>query len=89
MIVTKVQVTEEDIKECFSSERCPRCKFTKIAYGSMESDYDLAWQTAECMYCGLVWDEVYRLTKVEINNFKHRDDPTVKDFNLAREECKK
>lgn len=78
MIVTRFQVTEEDLRESSIYKNCPRCKSIDISYGDIDIDDDTVIQKAACCLCGLGWSVLYDFAAVDVDYYEYKNDLTIK-----------
>jgi len=67
--VSKV-LTDKQKKKYIESgyNGCPKCGDTQelISTSQFESDGNQAWRSFECAACGIIFEDIYTLTDVEI-----------------------
>ena len=49
--------------------QCPFCESDAIEAGSLHADGDIVWQQITCIECDAVWDDVYHLREIDVENY--------------------
>ncbi len=64
----KQDITAADAKEYVEQGGviCPFCRTTDISAGRFDASDRLAWSDVECQECGAIWQDVYRLDRMEV-----------------------
>lgn len=51
----------------------PKCDSQNIEGGDIDVGCTMMWQNITCLDCGLEWDDIYEMAKVEVTHIPEED----------------